>query len=187
MEFFQINDEVDIYKMKSGAYQKDTTLGEGAFGKVLLVNKVTQNKLNEEKEDSYKFALKVSKRFQKKSKARENETEESKKSKEVPREINFVELRELTILKKLSRTHHLNIVNLLDYDIGETETLILMEYVPTDLMKFFAKNKNEPKIMNEKFFKNIAHQIICGVNHLHSLQIIHRDIKLENILYDEKK
>ena len=186
MEFFQINDEVDIYKMKSGAYQKDTTLGEGAFGKVLLVNKVTQNKLNEEKEDSYKFALKVSKRFQKKSKARENETEESKKSKEVPREINFVELRELTILKKLSRTHHLNIVNLLDYDIGETETLILMEYVPTDLMKFFAKNKNEPKIMNEKFFKNIAHQIICGVNHLHSLQIIHRDIKLENILYDEK-
>ena len=36
MEFFQINDEVDIYKMKSGAYQKDTTLGEGAFGKVLL-------------------------------------------------------------------------------------------------------------------------------------------------------
>ena len=75
---------------------------------------------------------------------------------------------------------------MLDYHLGDTETLILMDYVPTDLKKFFITNKNEPKVMNEKFFKNIAHQIICGVNHLHSQQIIHRDLKLENILYDEK-
>ena len=61
-----------------------------------------------------------------------------------------------------------------------------MDYVPSDLKKFFIANKNEPKVMNEKFFKNIAHQIISGVNHLHSQQIIHRDLKLENILYDEK-
>ena len=186
MEFFEINDKVDTYKLESGIYQKVTTLGEGAFGKVLLVEKVLPENQNETKKDSYKFALKISKRFQKKSKARRNEAEESKNSKEVPREINFVELRELTILKKLSRTHHLNIVNLLDYQIGDTETLILMDYVHTDLMKFFSDNKNNPKVMNEKFFKNIAHQIICGVNHLHSHQIMHRDIKLENILYDEK-
>ena len=186
MEFFQINEDVDKYKLESGLYEKVDTLGEGSFGKVLLVNKVSPDNQNETKEDSYKFALKVSKRFQKKSKAQKNETEESKNSKEVPREINFVELRELTILKRLSRTHHVNIVNLLDYDIREYETLILMDYVPTDLKKFFSDHKNDPKVMNEKFFKNIAHQIICGVNHLHSHQIIHRDLKLENILYDEK-
>jgi serine/threonine protein kinase len=186
MEFFEIDDKVDTFHMKSGTYQKVQTLGEGAFGKVLLVVKVSEKNQKGTKKDSYKFALKISKRFQKKSKAKKNEKEESKNSKEIPREINFVELRELTILKKLSRSHHLNIVNLLDYQLGDTETLILMDYVQTDLMKFFALNKNNPKIMNEKFFKNIAHQIISGVNHLHSQQIIHRDIKLENILYDEK-
>ena len=186
MKFFEINDEVDIYEMKSGLYQKVATLGEGTFGKVLLVKKVSPKNQKEKKEDFYIFALKVSKKFQKKSKVQKNEREESKNSNEVPHEINFVELRELIILKKLSRTHHLNLVNLLDYHLGDTETLILMDYVHTDLMKFFAANKKEPKVMNEKFFKNIAHQIICGVNHLHSQQIIHRDLKLENILYDEK-
>ena len=185
MEFFEIDDKVDTYHMKSGIYQRVDTLGEGAFGKVLKVKKVSPLNQNATKKDSYYFALKVSKRFQKKSKVRKDGKEESKNSNEVPREINFVELRELTILKKLSRSHHINIVNLLDYHIGDTETLILMKYLPTDLMKFFASNKNKKKIMNEKFFKKIAHQIISGVNHLHSQQIIHRDIKLENILYDE--
>ena len=186
MEFFEIDDKIDTYHMNSGTYQKVQTLGEGAFGKVLLVAKVTKGNQNGTKKDSYNFAIKISKRFQKKSKAKKNEKEESKNVKEIPHEINFVELRELTILKKLSRSHHLNIVNLLDYHIGDNETLILMDYVPTDLMKFLASNKTNPKIMNEKFFKNIAHQIISGVNHLHSQQIIHRDIKLENILYDEQ-
>ena len=186
MEFFEINDDIDIYEFNSGKYKKVATSGEGAFGKVFVVKKVLPSNQNETKEDSYKFALKVNRKFQKKSKSRKSETEESKNEKEVPCELNFVELRELVILRKLSRTHHLNIVNLLDYKVTDTETLILMDYVPSDLKKFFIANKNEPKVMNEKFFKNIAHQIISGVNHLHSQQIIHRDLKLENILYDEK-
>ena len=186
MKFFEINDEIDTYPMKSGLYQRVLTLGEGAFGKVLLVEKISPSNQNETRKGPYRFALKISKRFQKQSKVRKNGKEESKNEDEVPREINFVELRELAILKRLSRSHHLNIVNLLDYHIGDTETLILMDYVHTDLMKFFGLNKNNPNVMNEKFFKNIAYQILSGVNHLHSQQIIHRDIKLENILYDEK-
>ena len=186
MEFFEINDDIDIYEFNSGKYKKVATSGEGAFGKVFIAKKVLPPNQNETKEDSYKFAIKVNRKFQKKSKSRKSETEESKNAKEVSCEINFVELRELVILRKLSRTHHLNIVNLLDYKVTDTETLILMDYVPSDLKKFFIANKNEPKVMNEKFFKNIAHQIISGVNHLHSQQIIHRDLKLENILYDEK-
>ena len=51
----------------------------------------------------------------------------------------------------------------------------------------FSLNKENPKIMNEKFYKNISYQIISGINFLHSERIIHRDIKLENILYYEKR
>ena len=41
--------------------------------------------------------------------------------------------------------------------------------------------------MNEKFFKNISYQILSGINYLHQNMIIHRDLKLENILYDKEK
>ena len=75
---------------------------------------------------------------------------------------------------------------MIDYKLEPTETWILMEYIHTDLNKFFYSNKDNPNVMNEMFFKNIAYQIISGINHLHSQQIIHRDIKLDNILYDEK-
>ena len=55
-----------------------------------------------------------------------------KNSKEILCEINFVELLKLLIYKKFGRTNHLNIINLLDYHLGDTEILILMNYVPTD-------------------------------------------------------
>ena len=187
MEFFEIDETKTIYELNSGKYKKIKTLGEGAFGKVLLVEKLSPDNEITKKTDSYYFALKISKRFQKKSKTKKNSKDEPEKIKEVPQEINFVELRELMILKKLKHSNHLNLVNLLDYKLEDTETWILMDYLPKDLMSFFKENKDNKKIMNEKFFKNIAHQILCGVNHLHSKQIIHRDIKLENILYDEKK
>ena len=186
MQFFDIDETKSIYDLKTGSYKKDKTLGEGAFGKVLRVQKVTQiNKKMEQKDSNY-FALKISKRFTKIKKGKRSSKEDSKNC-EIPKEINFVEIRELSTLKRLSRSHHLNIVNMLDFKLQDTETWILMEYIPTDLMRFFSLNKENPKIMNEKFFKNIAHQILSGLNHLHSEQIIHRDIKLENILYDEKK
>ena len=92
----------------------------------------------------------------------------------------------MIILKRLNYSKHLNIVSLLDYKLEDNEVWILMDYLPKDLMTFFKENKDNKKIMNEKFFKNIAHQILCGLNVLHSQQIIHRDTKLENILYNEK-
>ena len=186
MEFFDIDDNKEEYDMKSGTYKKVQTLGEGAFGKVLKVQKESPINQKSNKKDSYYFALKISKRFRKKKKSKKTSKEDAKNEDEIPHEINFVELRELMILKKLSSSHHINIVNLLDFQLEDTETWILMDYLPTDLLKFFDANKNNPNVMNEKFFKNISHQIISGVNHLHSEQIIHRDIKLENILYDEK-
>ena len=101
MEFFEIDETKTIYELNSGKYKKIKTLGEGAFGKVLLVEKLSPENEITKKKDSYYFALKISKRFQKKSKTKKNSKDEPEKIKEVPQEINFVELRELMILKKL--------------------------------------------------------------------------------------
>ena len=186
VQFFDIDETKTIYELKSGSYKKVDTLGEGAFGKVLLVQKISPDNEKALPEDSYYFALKISKRFQKVKKGKKSAKEDGKNLEEVPKEINFVEIRELSTLKNLSRSHHLNIVNMLDFKLEQTETWILMEYLKTDLMKFYSLNKDNPKVMNEKFFKNISFQILCGIDHLHSELIIHRDIKLENILYDEE-
>ena len=190
IKFFDVDNNITVYKFRSGEYKKIKTLGEGSFGKVLLVEPLN----SKDQKDSKYFALKISKRFKKvkkeKNKANENTKEnidEDAEKNQKPKEVNFVELRELTIMKKLSRSKSMNIVKMIDYNLSleEKEIWILMDYLPTDFMKFFHDNKHNKEVMNEKFFKNIAYQIIKGVQCLHEQRIIHRDIKLENILYDQ--
>ena len=184
VKFFNVNEKKKIYEFPQNRYIKIKTLGEGSFGKVILVKK--ENPDNEG--DSKYFALKISKRFKKISKNKNlADVDDEKDKEEKPKELNFIELRELVIMKKIKK--HPNIIDLVDFKMckEERQIWILMDYIPTELGKFLYKNKNNPEIMNENFFKNISYQILCGVNHLHLKQIIHRDLKLENILYDEKK
>ena len=179
IKFYQVNDKNTYYKFRKNIYIKKRILGEGSFGKVILVERVNPSEPN----DSKCFALKISKRFRKCSKI----SSASKKDEdEKPKELNFIEIRELTIMKKIK---HPNVINLNEFNLcrEEREVWILMDYVPTDLGKFYAKNKDNKDVMNENFFKNIAFQIINGANYLHQNMIMHRDLKLENILYDEEK
>ena len=178
---FPTNDSKLYYTFKKGKYIKTKILGEGSFGKVVLVEKVDPI----DKSDSKSFAIKISKRFKKASKKAGNSRvllEEDEK----PKELNFIEIRELVIMKKIN---HPNLMNLKDFKYckEDREIWILMEYMPIDLGKFFLVNRDNKEIMNEKFFKNIAFQILSGLNYLHQKMIIHRDLKLENILYDEEK
>ena len=77
-------------------------------------------------------------------------------------------------------------MNLIDVQLTKKETWILMEYLPTDLEKFMRANGGNKMLINERFLQSIAYQILSGLNFLHKLQIIHRDIKLANIFYDDK-
>ena len=85
MEFFEIDETKTIYELNSGKYKKIKTLGEGAFGKVLLVEKLSPENEITKKKDSYYFALKISKRFQKKSKAKKIQKMNQKRIKKFPK------------------------------------------------------------------------------------------------------
>lgn len=175
-EICEPDDSINIYELRSGKYQKKDLLGKGSFGRVLLVEKIDgidKNQLSGQIGSNF-FALKISKRI------KINGKNEKKRE---TKELTFIELRELNILRNIL---HVNLLHCLDFKLCNEESWILMEYYPNDLGKFFKENINNPKFMNEEFLKSIALQILTGVNYMHENMYMHRDLKLENILYDEK-
>ena len=78
IKYFQVNDKKSKYKLKKGSYEKIRTLGEGSFGKVILVKK--ENSINQN--DSNYFALKISKRFKRELKKKESILTDEKDNKE---------------------------------------------------------------------------------------------------------
>jgi len=60
-----------------------------------------------------------------------------------------------------------------------------MEYIEGgDLANRIKKQKSKRFPEDDAF--NIVRDCLLGLKHLHSKKIAHRDIKLENIVYDEK-
>ena len=80
----------------------------------------------------------------------------------------------------LSKLHHPFINQILDNFETDTHFFIVMEYICGDLLTFIRKRNK----LNEQISKFIFKQIIEGLRYIHKKNIIHRDIKLDNILID---
>jgi len=88
--------------------------------------------------------------------------------------------REINILQNLD---HPNIVRL--FDVIETEKYIgiVMAYANGgELFEYISENQYLSEEESAKFFI----QLLDGVQYLHSRHIVHRDLKLENLLLDQK-
>ena len=85
---------------------------------------------------------------------------------------------ETNLMKKLS---HPNVTKILEMFNDENYFLIVMEYINGGNLFSFVKKRRK---LSEKKAKFLFKQIILGIQYIHSKNIVHRDIKLENILID---
>jgi len=79
---------------------------------------------------------------------------------------------------------HPNIVNI--YDVGEESDniyYIVMEYVNGETLKNYIQNHSPLPVVKAI---DIMKQIVSAIKHAHQNNIIHRDIKPQNILIDKK-
>jgi len=87
-------------------------------------------------------------------------------------------LYETNLMQKLN---HPNITKILEMFEDDKFILIIMEYINGGNLFSFVKKRRK---LSEKIAKFLFRQIILGIKHIHSKNIVHRDIKLENILID---
>ena len=89
--------------------------------------------------------------------------------------------QEVYLLKKIK---HSNVIRLLEVFESEKHMLIVMEYAGGGDLLRLIKRKGK---LDESDTQDIFKQIVYGVAHIHCRSVIHRDIKLDNILLDSEK
>jgi len=150
------NTTMNLYdKINIGEFKMEKVLGQGSYASVKLAFEKASNK---------KFAIKIYEKYRLTD----------------PHRMTNVK-REITILKKMD---HRNIIKLF-YALDEKRQIFLiMEYIGHMSLHAYLKTKLGRK-MDEKEAKKLFFQIVQALNYCHSKNIVHRDIKLENILLDE--
>jgi RIO-like serine/threonine protein kinase len=81
----------------------------------------------------------------------------------------------------LSTLNHPNIVKVLEFGETEQHTFVAMEYLSGGTLHYYVE-KNYP--LEEEKVIQIAKQICSGLQVIHSNNIIHRDLKSQNIMLD---
>ncbi|RLV91837.1 Serine/threonine-protein kinase KIN4 [Spathaspora sp. JA1] len=143
-------------EIRFGSYILGSTLGEGEFGKV---------KLGWRKDGKVpsQVAIKLIKRS--------TIVKDSDSEIKINREINSLKL-----------LNHPNIVNLVEVMKSGKYIGIVLEYASGgELFDYILHNKYLKEPMAKKLFS----QLVSGVDYMHSKGLIHRDLKLENLLLDK--
>ena len=82
------------------------------------------------------------------------------------------------IMNEITKLSHQNLIKIYDYGIYQNHLYSIFEYFEGENLQNFLLNDK-----NKKDFFQIIVQICYAIEHLHSHNIIHKDLKLENVLF----
>ncbi|CAD8187525.1 unnamed protein product [Paramecium pentaurelia] len=139
-------------EIQIGNFKLESILGQGSYATVRLCI---------EKNSKIKYAIKI----YDKSKINDNQ------------KMNNIK-REISILKRIN---HNNIIKLI-YAIEDRKSInLVMEYISNQSLAIYVKSKSKRLLPIEEALY-IFQQLANAIKYLHSKNIAHRDIKMENIL-----
>lgn len=88
-------------------------------------------------------------------------------------------LQEVAIMKRL--TGHANVIQLFEVVETPSQIALVMEFATGgDLLKYVRNRRR----LAEPCAKDLFKQLLEGLDHIHKKMVVHRDIKLENLLLD---
>ncbi|KAG0671511.1 hypothetical protein C6P45_000343 [Maudiozyma exigua] len=159
-----------------GPYIIGSTLGEGEFGKVKLgwsktSNMLSNNNNNNNNNNSNNFDIprQVAIKLIKRDTIKKNSNKEVK----IYREINA-----------LKQLNHPNIVKLDEVLQNSKYIGIVLQYASGgEFYKYIQRKKR----LKEQPACRLFAQLISGVSYIHSKGLVHRDLKLENLLLDKNE
>lgn len=86
---------------------------------------------------------------------------------------------EITIHRQLK---HSNIVRFIESFMDTNNIYIVQSYCENKSLKEYAKGR----IISKGECQNIMSQLFSGIEYMHKMNVIHRDLKTANILLDER-
>ncbi|XP_013381936.1 cyclin-dependent kinase 1 [Lingula anatina] len=91
-------------------------------------------------------------------------------------------IREISLLKELQ---HPNVVNLEDILMQENKLYLVFEFLSMDLKKYMDSIPSG-QYMDKMLVKSYLYQITQGILFCHQRRVLHRDLKPQNLLIDNK-
>lgn len=105
--------------------------------------------------------------------------------------ISPVLIREISILRELQHPNivkygwnRIIMIRLQSVVMDNSEVKLYFEYLDYDLKNYSERFRDG---IPRETIKTIMYQLLCGLNYLHLNRFIHRDIKPQNILIDNKR
>jgi negative regulator of PHO system len=89
-------------------------------------------------------------------------------------------IREISLMKELK---HVNIVRLHDVIHTETKLILIFEFCEQDLKKYMDAHGGS---LDAPTVRSFMFQLLKGTNFCHENQVLHRDLKPQNLLINRK-
>lgn len=91
-------------------------------------------------------------------------------------------IREISLMKELT---HENIVSLYDVIHTENKLMLVFEYMDKDLKKYMD-SRGERGALDPPTIKSFMYQLLQGIAFCHDNRVLHRDLKPQNLLINNK-